>query len=213
MSHTHREYLPAAGSDWALPFYDLIVKWLGGEAARKELLDQALLQPGQRILDVGCGTGTMAIAVKRATQQVEVIGIDPDPKALRRARDKAVKAGVSIQLDQGFADELPYADASFDRVFSSFMFHHLPAEDRSKALRAMRRVLKTGGSLHLVDFEGPEDGRPTFLQRLFHHSDRLKDNSERRVLELMREAGFANSSKLSRRKMPMGWIGYFRAQV
>jgi ubiquinone/menaquinone biosynthesis C-methylase UbiE len=213
MSHTHREYLPAAGSDWALPFYDVIVKWLGGEAARKELLDQASLQPGQRILDVGCGTGTMATAVKRANQQVEVIGIDPDPKVLRRARDKAVKAGVSIQLDQGFADQLPYADASFDRVFSSFMFHHLPAEDKNKALHAMRRVLKTGGSLHLVDFEGPEDGQPTFLQRLFHHSDRLKDNSEHRVLELMREAGFANPSKLSRRKMPMGWIGYFRAQV
>jgi cystathionine gamma-synthase len=108
--------LPAAGYDWALPLYDPIVQLLGGDKARRILLDQAELQPGCRLLDVGCGTGTLAILSKRLYPDVGIVGIDPDPKALGRARRKASRAAVSIQFDQGFGDELPYPEASFDRV-------------------------------------------------------------------------------------------------
>ena len=119
MAEQGRTFLPAAGKDWLLPFYDPIVKLFGGDAARQALVEQADLRAGQRVLEVGCGTGTLMLMIKRQHNNVEVIGVDPDPKALKRARDKAARAGLSIQFDQGFGDQLPYRDKSFDRVLSS----------------------------------------------------------------------------------------------
>ena len=210
MSESSRTYLPAAGHDWLLPLYDPMVKLLGGDAARRALLDQAVMGSGQRVLEVGCGTGTLAMMIKGLHADVEVVGLDPDPKALARARRKAARAAVSIQFDQGFGDELPYPEASFDRVFSSFMFHHLPADEKGKFLRAVRRVLKPGGSFHMLDFEGVDAG-PSFLARLFHSSHRLRDNSENRVLTVMSQAGFANAQKVGRRRMLVGPMAYYRA--
>lgn len=211
MVESSRPFLPAAGHDWLLSLYDPIVKLLGGEAARQALLAQAALRPGHRVLEIGCGTGTLTTQIKQLHPEVEVVGLDPDPKALARARRKAARAAVSVQLDQGFADELPYPEASFDRVFSSFMYHHLPADEREKMLRAVRRVLKTGGEFHMLDFEGPEDGARGFVTTLFHSSDRLKENSASRVLGLMRQAGFADARKIGRRRMLSGGVAYYQA--
>jgi ubiquinone/menaquinone biosynthesis C-methylase UbiE len=211
MLESSRTYLPAAGHDWLLPLYDPIVKLLGGDAARRTLIDKAGLRPGQRVLEIGCGTGTLLMETKRLHPDVEVVGLDPDPKALARARRKATRAALAIKLDQGFADELAYAEASFDRVFSSFMFHHLAADAKGKTLGAVRRVLKSGGEFHMVDFEGPEDSKRGLLTRLFHSSERLKDNSEGQVLSLMRQAGFADPKKIARRAMLFGHVAFYRA--
>ncbi len=144
-----------------------------------------------------------------------MVGLDPDPKALVRARRKAQRASVSIQFDQGFADELPYPEASFDRVFSSFMFHHLPQEDKEKALRAVRCVLKPGGSLHMLDFVRSESSADGLLARLLHSSDRLRDNSEDRILTLMSQAGFADPKKVGQGAMLFGLLrmNYYQASV
>jgi ubiquinone/menaquinone biosynthesis C-methylase UbiE len=211
MSESTRTYLPAAGYDWSLPLYDPIVKLLGGDKARMVLLDQAALRPGYRVLDIGCGTGTLATLIKHFYPEVEVVGLDPDPKALARARRKAAEAAVSIQFDQGFGDELPYATASFDRVFSSFMFHHLPPNEKGKTLRAVRRVLKPGGAFQMLDFEGKESGSHGVLAHLLHSSKRLKENTESRVLSLMMQSGFADPRKVHRQAMLFGHIAYFRA--
>src|SRR5258708_31730869 len=188
MLQSSRTYLPATGHDWSLPFYDPMVKLLGGDVVRKALLDQAALHPGHRVLDIGCGTGSLVTLIKRLYPEVDVVGLDPDPKALARARRKAKRAAGSIQLeiqfDRGFADELPYAKASFDRVFSSFMFHHLQPDEKEKTLRAVLEVLKPGGSLHMLDFGAPEPG-DGFLARLLHRRHRLKDNSAAQLSRLM----------------------------
>lgn len=197
MQDVQRTYLPAAGRDWALPFYDPLVKLLGADGPRRTLLKQANLRSGHRVLDIGCGTGTFVALIKRVRPEVSVVGLDPDPKALARAKKKAARAGASIQFDQGFSDELPYPDGSFDRVFSSFMFHHVSADQREKTLREVRRVLVPGGSIHLLDFESSEDGAHSVLARWLHSSHRLKDNSETRILELMRAAGFTYSKKVA----------------
>ncbi len=213
MSEVQRTYLPAAGHDWFLPLYDPFVKLLGGDSARRALLDQTALRPGHRVLDIGCGTGTFAVLIKRFHPDVAVVGLDPDPKALARAKRKAERARVSIPLDQGFSDELPYPEASFDRVFSSFMFHHLPAGDKEKTLREVRRVLKPGGALHLVDFDGSGSSRHGFLAHLLHSSERLSDNSEARILALMNQAGFADPRKVSQRTMLFLRIAYYLASA
>jgi len=215
MANSQRPYLPAAGRDWALPLYDPIVKLLGGDSARKALLDQVALQPGHRVLDVGCGTGTLATLIKRLHSDVDVVGLDPDPKALARAKRKAARLGTSIQFDEGFGDSLPYPEASFDHVVSSFMFHHLPTQEKEKTLREVGRVLKPRGEFHMLDFEGPEDAPHGLLAHFRRSRDRLKDNSEGRVLSLFRQAGFANVKNVGHRAIlfGLGRVAYYTASV
>jgi ubiquinone/menaquinone biosynthesis C-methylase UbiE len=213
MSEVQRTYLPAAGHDWALPLYDPLVKLLGGDRARRVLLDHAALRPGHRILDIGCGTGTLVLLIKRLQPDVNITALDPDPKALARGTHKADRARVSIQFDQGFSDALPYREASFDRVFSSFMLHHLQPGDKEKTLCEVRRVLQPGGSFHLLDFGGPESSRDGFLGRWRHSSNRLKDNSEGRVLNLLRQAGFAEPKRVGQGAMLFGRITYYYYQA
>jgi ubiquinone/menaquinone biosynthesis C-methylase UbiE len=206
-----RTYLPAAGHDWFLPLYDPFVKLLGGGRTHRALVDQASVRAGQRVLDVGCGTGTLVLLIKKLYPTAEVVGLDPDPKALGRAARKAERAGASVRLDRGFSDELPYADASFDVVFSSLMFHHLPAAEKETTLREIRRVLKPGGSLHLADFDGHDGGGHGLLTHLIHSRERLADNSEERILTLMREAGFVDPRKTGDRSMFFARLAYYHA--
>ena len=206
-----RTFLPAAGYDLFLPLYDPFVKLFGGDRAREELLEKAGLRPGHRVLDIGCGTGTFVVRMKRAHPDVEVTGLDPDPKALGLARAKLARERLSVRLDQGFSDALPYADASFDRVFSSFMFHHLPAEEKERTVREVRRVLAPRGSFHMLDFGGPEHGAHGFFTRLLHSHDQLKDNAEDHVLTLMRGAGLSDAKTVGHRGMLFGRVSYYEA--
>ena len=200
---SQREFLPAAGRDVFLPLYDPVVGLMGFDSARRELISCANIKPAQRVLDIGCGTGTLAVKLKRQHETVQVIGLDPDPKALWRARLKATGAGVSVQFDQGFADELPYERESFDRVLSSFMFHHLNKQEREKMLKEVLRVLKPGGSFHFVDFI-VDDVSHRFFDRLFRSHAHMKDNSDERILELMSRTGFTDPVKVKDGKMLFG---------
>ncbi|HSE19480.1 MAG TPA: class I SAM-dependent methyltransferase [Pyrinomonadaceae bacterium] len=215
INHSKKTFLPAAGHDLFLPLYDPLISLLGGDRAKRDLIAQANITSGQRILDIGCGTGTLAVMLKRSHAGVEVVGLDPDPKALRRAKTKTRRAGLSLQLDQGFADELPYAEDSFDRVFSSFMFHHLEEQDRERTLSEVARVLKPGGSFHLLDFTGHEHGSHGFLKRLVNSHAQLKDNSDARILQLLKQAGFSNAEKVKESQMLLGLLrtAYYRARV
>jgi ubiquinone/menaquinone biosynthesis C-methylase UbiE len=207
-----KEFLPAAGHDLFLPLYDPLVSLMGGDRARRGLIAQANIQSGQHILDVGCGTGTLVMLLKREYPSVQVVGLDPDPKALRRAKNKLRRAGVSAQLDQGFADQLSYKDDSFDRVFSSFMFHHLEERDREMMLSEVLRVLKPEGSFHLLDFAADHASHGP-LDHFIHAHARLKDNTQERMLQLMISAGFRNAEKVKEGKMLLGLLrtAYYRA--
>ena len=213
MQNAERTYLPAAGRDWALPLYDPFVKLLGADAARRALLDQAALGSAHRILDIGRGTGTLVTQIKRLYPLAEIVGLDPDPRALERARKKVTRGRLAVALDQGFSDELPYPDASFDRVLSAFMFHHLREQDQEKTLRETRRVLKPGGSLHLLDFKGAEPHEGGWLARRFHSIHRLKDNSAGRILTLMNDAGLVDPRQVSEGALLFGHLrtAYYEA--
>ena len=142
MGDAERSYIPAFGKRWMLPLYDPFLWLLGADKAKQPLIEQAEIKGGLRVLDIGCGTGSMAILIKRMHPEAEVVGIDPDPSALSLAERKAKRAGFSVELDRGFADHMPYADASFERVFSSFMFHHLGSDEKTATLN-MPRVSST----------------------------------------------------------------------
>lgn len=185
-----RTYLPAAGRDWLLPLYDPVVKLLGGNAIRKKLIEQADIHPEHHALEIGCGTGSLLLMIKDIQPTAELTGLDPDPKALERAERKVTRKWLAVRLDQGFSDQLPYDDQAFDRVLSSFMFHHLPETEKLKTLNEVRRVLKPGGRFHMVDFVQPESGSK--LSQWLHSNEHLKDNTERRILTLLNAAGFAD---------------------
>ncbi len=84
MGDAERSFVPAAGHDWFLPFYDPIQRLMGGDAAKRQLIEQADLKPGWRVVDVGCGTGDLVLLIKTLYPNADVIGLDPDPKALAR---------------------------------------------------------------------------------------------------------------------------------
>jgi ubiquinone/menaquinone biosynthesis C-methylase UbiE len=206
-----RTFLPAAGRDLFLPLYDPFTRLFGFDGVRRALLDQAALQPHFRVLDVGCGTGTLAILIKRLYPAIQVVGLDPDPRALARARRKAERAGVSVQFDRGFSDALGYPDRAFDRVFASMMFHHLDEADKEPTLREIRRVLKPGGRLELLDFAGPDRHAHGVLGRVIHSHARLRGNAVTRLLDLMVWAGFAVPKKVAEQATLFGHVAFYQA--
>jgi ubiquinone/menaquinone biosynthesis C-methylase UbiE len=130
-------------------FYDLMV-WLltlGRERPfRERLVELARLQPGESVLDVGCGTGTLAIAAKRRVGPTGVVhGIDASPEMIARATRKAKKAGVHVTFRTAVVEALPFPDRQLDVVLSTLMLHHLPRPTREQSAREIRRVLKPGG--------------------------------------------------------------------
>ena len=203
-----RRYLPAAGRDAFLPFYDPIVRLFGFRDAMDRLLAQAALEPHHRVLDVGCGTGTLAVEIKRRYPGVDVTGLDPDPNALARAQRKAERAGVSIRLERGFGDALPYASATFDRVFSSMMFHHLPGDEKPKMLAVVRRVLTAGGRLEFLDFAG---AARSVLAHMLHGRQPLPAEADDRMIRRFREAGFSEARRLADRNTIFGRIACYQA--
>jgi len=202
---------PAAGRDWLLPLYDPFTTLLGAERFHRRLLGQAAITPGARVLEIGCGTGNLAILARRLYPQAEVVGIDPDPKALARARRKAGRGGLQVQFDRAYAERLPFPEASFDVVLSALMLHHLPSDLRVAALREARRVLAQAGSLHLVDFAGAGQagGLHAFLARLVHEHHGARSRGA--LPGSMREAGFASATEVGEHSGILGRIVYYHA--
>lgn len=155
--------------------YDILawVLMFGRERAfRERLIDLARLKPGETALDAGCGTGTLAIMAKRRVGAAgRVYGIDASPEMIARADKKARKAGVEIDFQVQAVEALPFADARFDAVLSTLMLHHLPRKTREEGTREMRRVLKPGGRVLVVDFgeAGPRKGLLAHLHRRHGH--------------------------------------------
>jgi ubiquinone/menaquinone biosynthesis C-methylase UbiE len=171
-------------------WYDLVV-WLatfGRERAfRDKLVSLAQLKPGDAVLDVGCGTGTLAIAARRRVGPTgAAYGVDASPEMLARARKKAGRAGIEVTFQLGAAQALPFPDARFDAVLSTIMLHHLPRPSRQECAREMRRVLRPGGRVLAVDFAAPGQERKTLLDHL-HRRHGHVDFSE--IIAVLGRAG------------------------
>ncbi|WP_162232344.1 class I SAM-dependent methyltransferase [Methylogaea oryzae] len=172
------DYIPAFHFHRLTPWYDRFMAGLYPEARIKgALVAQARLQPGQRLLDMGCGTATLTLLLQQAQPDAEVHGLDADAKILAIARDKALRAEAGIILDLGTAVRLPYPDGSFDRVFASLMLHHLKRNDKQRALREAFRVLKPGGELHVADFGRPHNRRMALIALLVRRFEEIADAS------------------------------------
>ena len=171
--------------------YDLLV-WLlllGRERAfRDRLVQLARLEPGQSVVDVGCGTGSLAIAAKRRVGPSGTVqGIDASPEMIGRARKKAIKARVDVAFTHGIVETLPFADGQFDIVLNTMMLHHLPRGARAQCAREMRRVLRHDGRILAVDFGRGTGHRTSFVDH-FHRHGRVDIQD---IVRQMGEAGLA----------------------
>ncbi len=154
-NHQTAKFIPALGNDLLTPLYDPLLWFMRESRFKTDLIEQAQISNGNRVLDVGCGTGTLAIMTKKRHPEAEVVGIDADSKILGIARVKAAKAGITLTFDQGMADQLPYADSSFNRVLSSLFLHHLSTEQKLRTLAEVFRILRPDGGFEVVDFGPP----------------------------------------------------------
>jgi SAM-dependent methyltransferase len=203
-----QHYLPAMGKRWLLPLYDPFARLVGVGRVHEQLLDLADLRPGQRILEIGCGTGNLLRALGRRRLDVDALGIDPDPAVLRRARRKAARAKLPIRYERAFAGALPLPDDSFDRVLSAFMLHHLDEDDRTRALREVGRVLRPDGELHVVDIDGTPSGRRAGRA---HRDPRLAGSLSERVLAALTDAGLTGVTENGRGRSRLGGVVFYRA--
>lgn len=165
-SHTQDRpiVVPTRGLRVNLPAwsYDLIVQWIvmrGRERTFRQMtVDLAQIQSGEAVLDVGCGTGTLAlIAQERVGPMGHIWGIDPSASMIAGARRKAARRRLPVEFRSGVIEQIDFPDHAFDVVLSTFMMHHLPYDLKCRGLAEIARVLKPGGRLLVVDFKRPED--------------------------------------------------------
>jgi len=181
---------------------------------KEELVRQVGLQPGMRALDLGCGTGTLTLLLARSCPDAEVVGLDADEGALALARRKAEQARLEIALQRGRAEAPPFAEASFERVVTSLVLHHLPTAGKLQALARARALLRPGGTLHVADWGRPRTRllRAAFLAvQLLDGFETTSDNVDGLLADLMRDAGFGSVEETRRYATAVGVISLFRA--
>jgi ubiquinone/menaquinone biosynthesis C-methylase UbiE len=208
--------IPALRFDALTRLFDPVVRVTTRERLFKRLLvEQVNLQPGHRVVDVGCGTATLAIQLKQSCAAARVVGLDADENVLEIARTKVRAEHVDIELHQGMAWEIPVEVGSLDRAVSSLVFHHLDRDAKVRTLRAMHRALRRGGELHIADW-GQAHGlgmRLAFVAvQLLDGFATTADSVAGRLPGLIETAGFDDVCETRRLRTPLGTISLYRAR-
>jgi ubiquinone/menaquinone biosynthesis C-methylase UbiE len=187
-------YIPAAGRRVLTPLFDPVMAVTTRERRwRRAVVDEALASSPGTILDVGCGTGTLAVQLAQRAPDTRVIGLDGDPVILKRAAAKAHAAEVEVELTDGLADSIPLDDASVDCAVSTLVFHHLGPDTKARALAEIRRVLRAGGRLVIADYGSPHDPLMRvafFYVQLLDGFANTRQHAAGELPELIAEAGF-----------------------
>ena len=208
-------FIPALRFRSLTRFYDrVLATTLKEEKFKRLLVRQANLEPGQRLLDLGCGTATLTVLAKRVVPEVEAIGLDADAEALQIAKQKAAEAGVDVEWHQALAWEASFAAGSFDRIVSSLFFHHLRDADKARTLRTARGWLQPGGELHIADWGQAQDAlmRLAFLGvQLLDGFETTSANVRGGLVPFLEEAGFAFAAETHRERTAFGTFSLYRA--
>jgi len=225
-----RPFLPGMGRTWLLPLYDIFTRVAGVRALHERAVGLAGIAPGQTVVDVGCGTGNLSLAVLAAHPDARVTGLDPDGNSLRRAARKACRRCVSLTLVQGYADRIPAEDASLDHVVSSLALHHVDDDGRVAFAHDALRALRPGGKVTIVDFGGPtpnaEDARhpthghgpahalrhlPRLVRSRVARSPAVARNLGDGIVALLAEAGFADAREVDHVDHRFGRVTFVKA--
>ena len=209
----NKNYIPALKYDWLTKIYDPVLQLTMPEKKFKSALIKGMnIQPGERVLDFGCGSLTLSIMAAQSHPTAEFHGVDIDEKILSIANKKLAGTGLTIQTKRYDGGRLPYPDNYFDKVMSSLVFHHLTLRQKYGAMEEILRVLKPSGTLHIADFAKPAN----ILQRTGFYAVQLLDGFEttqdsvNNVLPAaLRETGFSKAGETGVFKTMVGTVRIF----
>jgi len=178
--------------NWLAPVYDKLCATFGlGLAFRDTTLRYAALKPGERVLDVGCGTGVLTrLAAEIVGQEGRAVGIDVAPMMISIAKENATREKIRTDFRVATIENLPFEDNSFDCVLSSLMIHHLPPDLKLTGLTEVYRVLKPGGRLLAVDIHRPTNPLWWIVVWLLYLTKFTRDHIAGRLPSYFRKAGF-----------------------
>lgn len=191
-----KKFIPAMTYEFLTPYYDFILNFIGfGYKQREKIVKLLALKNEEKLLDVGCGTGSLLIVAKKLYPQITAVGIDIDEKILKIAKNKTIKENLKIEFIKTSSNKLPFNDSSFDIVVSSLVFHHLPLDVKKQTIGEVKRILRKGGQFLLVDFGKTNNLWINIFYRLvkflrIEESTTLKDNVEGKLPILLKQFGF-----------------------
>ncbi|TFI59768.1 class I SAM-dependent methyltransferase [Sphingomonas parva] len=209
-------FTPALGRPELTGWYDAAIRVLARERAwRYALLKQVAPRDGEIILDVGCGTGTFAIMLKKAAPGAHIIGLDPDHHVLAIAADKAARAGATIDWRHGSASDAAQLEGTVDKAVSSLVFHQVPVSAKCAGIAAMFEAVRSGGEVHIADYAT----QPTGLMRmLFRMTVQMLDgiadtgaNANGALERILREHQGADARSAQVFRAATGAISLFQA--
>ena len=213
MTARNRDFIPALNQGWLTPLYDWVLRAvMREEVFKQQLVEQVDPQAGERVLDLGCGTGTLTLLLRRHQPGAALTGMDVDEKVLEIARQKSLRVGLpAIGWEKGAAGALPYPDAAFDLVVSSLVIHHLTLAEKRGAFREVRRVLKPGGRFYLLDFGPPRGWWMRLAALIMVRLEHTAENFAGRLPRLMEEAGLAWVEESGHWQSVFGTLYLYRA--
>jgi len=212
-----QEFTPALGRESLTGAYDRAIRLLTREWRwRSLLLDQVAPTAGESIIDVGCGTGTLAILLKRRAPGARIVGLDPDSRVLAIARAKAAHAGVELEWREGFARDAGRFGSDFDKAVSSLVFHQVPVEEKEAGIAAMLAALRPGGELHIADYAHQESFLMRQLFRIVQQLDghaNTQANADGALERIFSEQAGHNWRRTEVVRTPTGAISLFAGTV
>ena len=209
-------FIPALGYHILTPFYDI----LNTLAARKSLIhkiiaDEFQLRDSDKLLDLGCGTGSLIQSLRRSNSEFEAYGIDVDPRILDIAKTKGKKyQDQNTSYIQASATRLPFENDHFDAVVSTLLFHHLMPEEKRQSLKEIYRVIKPNGLFVLVDWGKPSNLLMRVASLAIQALDGVKttrENLEGKLLELVKVNQFQNPLLIRTASSIVGTIEIIKA--
>ena len=213
MGKKSNNYIPAFRYNWLTPFYDLVMKLMRESTIKNDIVKSVNIKKNHKVLDLGCGTATLTILLKKTYPDAEIVGLDGDPKVLKIAKSKINQENLDIHIDEGMSFELPYADNSFDLVVSSLMFHHLNHKNKIRTFKEISRVLRDDGKLYFVDFGEPHNTLMYLISLIMRHFEETSDNISGLLPEMFLKVRFSKIQEIEKYSTIFGSVYLYQVQI